>query len=670
MTSVRVRVVVHASSVRSALRQYALERYTIAIIAEIFGFVNGICKFFLSRACEHALSLKKVNNMCIDILCARVYNVLCQIRETERKKMFKTLLKSVREYKLPSVLTPILVFIEVIIECIIPMVIAELVNRLEKKAGMHIEDILIYGGIVALLAILSLTFGALAGVTCSTASCGFAKNLRRDMFYAIEGFSFENIDRFSASSLVTRLTTDVSNVQHAYMMLIRTAIRAPFMFVFAIVMAFIMGGNMAWIFIVVVPILLGMLIFIISKAMPLFKKVFKKYDNLNASVQENVKGMRVVKSFVREDYENEKFSRASGDVAADFTKADRILALQNPTMQLCLNIVMVFVLSFGSYTIISTGGEALDVGHLSALLTYGFMILSSLMMLSMIFVMLTMAMESGRRIAEVLDERSTLTNPKDPVYEIADGSIDFEGVSFKYSSTASRYVLSDVDLHIASGETVGIVGGTGSSKSTLVQLISRLYDTTEGTVKVGGIDVREYDLDTLRTGVALVLQKNVLFSGTIAENLRWGNKDATDEELREACRLAAADEFIESFPDKYDTHIEQGGANVSGGQKQRLCIARALLARPKVLILDDSTSAVDTETDAHIRAAMREYIPETTKIIIAQRIASVEEADKIIVLDGGKVYAVGNHSELMKDCDIYREIYESQNKAKAEEVDA
>jgi len=584
--------------------------------------------------------------------------------------MFKTLLKSVREYKLPSILTPILVFVEVIIECIIPMVIAELVNRLESDEGMHIEDILIYGGVVVLLALLSLAFGALAGLTCSTASCGFAKNLRRDMFYAIEGFSFENIDRFSPSSLVTRLTTDVSNVQHAYMMLIRTAIRAPFMFVFAIVMAFVMGGNMAWIFIFVVPILLSMLIFITCRAMPLFKKVFKKYDNLNASVQENVKGMRVVKSFVREEHEKDKFARASGDVAADFTKAERILALQNPTMQLCLNIVMVFVLSFGSYTIISSGGEALNVGHLSALLTYGFMILSSLMMLSMIFVMLTMATESARRIAEVLTERSTLTNPASPIYELADGSIDFEGVSFKYSSTASRFVLSDVDLHIASGETVGIIGGTGSSKSTLVQLISRLYDTTEGTVKVGGVDVREYDLDTLRTGVAMVLQKNVLFSGTIAENLRWGNKDATDEELREACRLAAASEFVESFPDKYDTHIEQGGANVSGGQKQRLCIARALLARPKVLILDDSTSAVDTETDAHIRAAMREYIPETTKMIIAQRIASVEDADKIVVLDGGKIYAVGNHSELIESCDIYREIYESQNRTRTEGVSA
>ncbi|MBR2930666.1 MAG: ABC transporter ATP-binding protein [Clostridia bacterium] len=582
--------------------------------------------------------------------------------------MLKTLLKSVREYKLVTILTPLLVFFEIIIECIIPMVIAELVNKLQSESGMRIEDILAYGGVVVVLAILSLAFGALAGLTCSTASCGFAKNLRRDMFVATQGFSFENIDRFSTSSLVTRLTTDVTNVQHAFMMITRMAVRAPFMFIFAIIMAFIMGGPMAWIFVVVVPILLTVLILVIKSVMPLFKKVFKKYDKLNASVQENVKGIRVIKSFVREDYEEEKFARASEEVCRDFTRAERILVIQNPTMQLCLNIVMVFVLSFGSYMVVSSGGEALGVGHLSALLTYGFMILSSLMSLSMIFVMLTMATESGRRIAEVLLEKPALSEPADPVLAVKDGSIDFDGVFFKYSQNAERFVLSDIDLHIASGETIGIISGTGASKTTLIQLISRLYDVTEGSVRVGGVDVRDYDLETLRDNVAVVLQKNLLFSGTIAENLRWGDPNATLDEIKEACRLAAADGFVESFPDQYDTYIEQGGANVSGGQKQRLCIARALLKRPKILILDDSTSAVDTETDARIRAAMREYIPETTKIIIAQRISSVEDADRIIVLESGRISAIGTHAELIRSSEIYRDIYLSQNKAGVEEV--
>lgn len=574
--------------------------------------------------------------------------------------MFKTILKSVREYKRVSILTPILVFFEVIIECIIPMVIAELVETFGKTED--IMDILKYGGVVVVLALLSLLFGTVAGLTCATASAGFAKNLRKDMFYSVENYSFENIDKFSSSSLVTRLTTDVANVQMSFMMIIRTAIRSPFMFIFAIVSAFVMGGSMAWVFILVVPILGGCLIFVASRAMPLFRKVFKKYDNLNSSVQENVKGMRVVKSYVREDYEKEKFERASDDVARDFTKADRILALNNPIMQLCLNIVMVFVLTFGSYTVISSGGEALGIGQMSALLTYGFMILSSLMMFSMIFVMITMSHESMRRIAEVIVEEPTIANPENPKYDVRDGSIDFESVSFKYSPTAPKFALDNVSLHIRSGETVGIIGGTGSSKSTLVQLISRLYDTTEGSVKVGGVDVREYDIESLRSAVSVVLQKNVLFSGTIAENLRWGNEHATDEELRHAAHLAAADEFIESFPDKYETHIEQGGVNVSGGQRQRLCIARALLKNPKILILDDSTSAVDTRTDAHIRKAMREFIPETTKLIIAQRISSVQDADRIIVLDGGRIYALGTHEELLRSCDIYREIYESQNK--------
>ncbi len=574
--------------------------------------------------------------------------------------MIKTLLKSVREYKLPSILTPLFVFFEVVLECLIPMVIAELVKTYE--ATQSVTDILKYGAIVVVLALLSLTFGAIAGVTCATASTGFAKNLRHDMYYAVQDYSFENIDRFSTSSLVTRLTTDVAHVQMSYMMIIRTAIRSPFMFIFAIVMAFVMGGKMAWIFVCVIPILAAVLIGVARMAMPLFKKVFKKYDNLNASIQENIKGMRVVKSFVREDHEKKKFGFASDDVARDFTRADRILALNGPVMQLCLNIVMVFVLSFGAYTTISSMGVDLSLGEMSALLTYGFMILSSLMMLSMIFVMITISLESMRRISEVLNEKSTLVSPENAVTEVADGSIDFDDVTFKYSSTAHKNALSDINLHIPSGATVGIIGGTGSSKSTLIQLIPRLYDTTEGTVRVGGVDVRDYDLEVLRDNVAVVLQKNVLFSGTIKENLRWGNKDATDEEMREACRLACADEFISSFPDGYDTYIEQGGANVSGGQKQRLCIARALLKKPKILILDDSTSAVDTRTDAMIRAAMREYIPSTTKIIIAQRIASVEDADFTVVLDGGKIMAVGSHEELLATCDIYRETYTTQTK--------
>ena len=583
------------------------------------------------------------------------------------EKMIKTLLKSVREFKAASIATPLLVFFEVILECTIPFVIAEMVKLIESQDGVQIGTVLKYGGVVVVLALLSLAFGTIAGITSAKASCGFAKNLRHDLYYSVQDFSFENIDRFSTSSLVTRLTTDVSYVQNAYMMLIRMAIRSPFMFIFAIVAAFITGGKLAWIFVVVIPIL-GFAVFSIAmKAMPMFRKAFKKYDNLNASVQENIKGMRVVKSFVREDYEKQKFGKASGDVCNDFTRVERLLAFNSPVMQLCLNIVMVFILSIGSRTVVESGGEALNVAHLSALLTYGFMILSSLMMLSMVFVMITMSVESARRITEVLSEKSTIVSKNNAITEIKDGSIEFNDVSFKYSASASRYALSDIDLTINSGETVGIIGGTGSSKSTLVQLISRLYDVTEGSVKVGGIDVREYDVESLRNAVAVVLQKNVLFSGTIKENLRWGNKEATDEEMKEACRLACADEFIESFPDKYDTYIEQGGANVSGGQKQRLCIARALLKKPKILILDDSTSAVDTKTDAFIRKSMREYIPETTKLIIAQRISSVMDADKIVVLDGGKIVALGNHEELLKSCDVYRETYLSQNNKGGEE---
>ncbi len=574
--------------------------------------------------------------------------------------MLKKLLGSVREYKKDSILTPFLMIGEVVMECLIPFVIAELVNRI--KAGCEFGEIARYGLVLFVMACVSLAFGASAGVTGSKASCGFAKNLRHDMYYRIQEYSFENIDKFSASSLVTRLTTDVANVQMAYMMLIRIAIRSPLMFIFAIIMSFLMGGKLALMFVVVVPILGFGLIMIVRKAMPMFRRVFRKYDKLNSSIQENVKGMRVVKSYVREEYEKEKFGRAAEDVCRDFTKAERIVAFNSPLMQFCLYVDMIIVLSFGSYLIISSQGLSLDVGQFSAMLTYGFMILNSLMMLSMIFVMLTMASESAERIAEVLEEESTLTNPEQPVYEVKDGSVVFEKVSFKYAQKAERFALSDINLTIASGETVGILGGTGSSKTSLIQLISRLYDVTEGRVLVGGVDVREYDLETLRNQVAVVLQKNVLFSGTIKENLRWGNPEATDEELKEACRLAQADEFIESFPEGYDTYIEQGGANVSGGQKQRLCIARALLKKPKILILDDSTSAVDTRTDALIRKAFREFIPETTKIIIAQRVSSVQDADKIIIMDKGRIVAVGTHEELLATNEIYQEVYASQNK--------
>ena len=575
--------------------------------------------------------------------------------------MIKELAKCIREYKIASVLTPIFVSLEVVMECIIPFIIAQLVNRI--KSGCEFHTILSYGAVLLLMALMSLAFGALSASYCATASCGFAKNLRQDLFYKLQTYSFTNIDRFSTSSLITRLTTDTANVQMAYMMLIRIAIRCPLMLVFSFTMAFIMGGKMAWIFLFTIPVLGFALFLVIRKAMPVFKKVFKKYDRLNNSIQENIKGMRVVKSYVREEYEKEKFGSAAEDICKDFTKAERILAFNNPIMQFCTYATMIFVLTYGSYTVITSRGMDLDVGQMSALLTYNFQILMSLMMISMVFVMITMASESASRIVEVLKEESTIHNPADPVLDVKDGSVDFENVNFKYSEKAEKMALSNINLHINSGETIGIIGGTGSSKSSLIQLISRLYDVTEGVVKVGGRDVREYDLETLRNQVSVVLQKNILFSDSIKDNLRWGDKEATDEELVEACKLAQADEFIRQFPNGYDTHIEQGGTNVSGGQKQRLCIARALLKKPKILILDDSTSAVDTKTDALIRKAFKEFIPETTKIIIAQRTSSVEDADRIIVMDKGTVDAIGTHEELLKNNEIYKEVYTSQNKA-------
>ena len=572
--------------------------------------------------------------------------------------MIKKLVSCVREYKKSAVITMIFMVFEVIIEVLLPFITADLVNKIEAGADMAL--VLKTGGLLIIMALLSLTCGGLGGFTCARASSGFAKNLRHDLFHKIQDYSFENIDKFSSSSLVTRLTTDVTNVQMSFMMLIRIAVRAPLMLIFAIIMAYIMGGALATSFVVIIPVLAFGLLMVSRKAMPAFRRVFKKYDRLNESIEENVRAMRVVKGFSREEYEKQKFGAASNDIAMDFTKAERIVAFNSPLMQFCVYFNMIFVLLVGSYIIITGKGLGINVGEMSAMLTYGMQILIQLMMLSMIYVMLTMSGESMKRIVEVLDEAPSLTNPENAVTEVKDGSIDFKNVSFKYSSESKLYALADIELHIPSGATVGIIGGTGSSKSSLVQLIPRLYDTTEGTVSVGGIDVREYDLDVLRSSVAMVLQKNELFAGTIKENLRWGNENATDEEITEACVLAQADEFVRSFDMGYDSHIEQGGTNVSGGQKQRLCIARALLKKPKILILDDSTSAVDTKTDAFIRAGFKTYIPETTKIIIAQRVASVQDADMIIVMDGGRISAVGTHEQLLSSSEIYREVYEQQ----------
>ena len=571
--------------------------------------------------------------------------------------MFKRLLKCVREFKTPTILTLVFIVGEVVIETFIPSITANMVNQI--KAGVEMSQLLKTGLLIFGMACLSLCCGGIAAYTSAKAGSGFARNVRHDVFYKVQSFSFENIDKFSSSSLVTRMTTDIGNVQMAFMMLIRIAVRSPLMLVFSIIMAFRIGGMMAMSFIVIIPVLGCGLYLISRKAMPAFRSVFRKYDRLNETIEENIRGMRVVKGFSREEHEKEKFGTAADDICADFTRAERIVALNSPLMQLCLYGNMVFVLLMGSKLII-TGQSGIDVGQLSAMLIYGMQILMSLMTLSMIYVMLTISSESIKRVGEVLKEVPALSSPENAVTDVKDGSIQFTDVNFKYSEKAKKFALWDIDLTIPSGATVGIIGGTGSSKSTLVQLIPRLYDVTEGSVKVGGVDVREYDLDALRGAVAMVLQKNQLFSGTIKENLRWGNPEATDEELVEACKLAQADEFITSFPDGYDTMIEQGGTNVSGGQKQRLCIARALVKKPKILILDDSTSAVDTRTDAMIRAGFKTYIPETTKIIIAQRVASVMEADMILVMENGRIAQMGTHDELMQSSEIYREVYEQQ----------
>lgn len=591
--------------------------------------------------------------------------------------MVKTLLKSVREYKKPALITPLFMVLEAVCECMIPYMMTKMLAT-GADGSVPMRQILTYGGIMLVLAVFSLTGGMMGGKYAAIASCGFAKNLRKDLFYSVQDFSFKDVDKFSTSSLVTRLTTDVSNVQMAFQMCLRIVIRVPLMFFFAIAMGMTISVKLALIYVVILPFLAAALIIVMKKAMPLFRRIFKKYDALNNSVQENVGGIRVVKSFVREDYEKKKFDKAAGEVRNDFTKAEKIIALNSPVMMLAMYTASLLITFFGAKMVIENGSVSAngDVvygtftpANLSAIITYGVQMLSSLMMAAMIMVMFTMSMESMKRIAEVLECKSDLVSPENGLKEVKDGSIVFDNVNFKYSKDAEKFALSDINLTIASGETVGILGGTGSSKTSLIQLIPRLYDVTEGSVKVGGADVRDYDLDVLRKEVSIVLQKNVLFSGTITENLRWGNPDATDEELVEACRAAQADEFISSFPDKYDTYIEQGGSNVSGGQKQRLCIARALLRKPKILILDDSTSAVDTKTDALIRAAFLKQIPGTTKIIIAQRVASVESADKILVMDGGRIVACGNHDELMKTSEIYREVYESQTRGKGADAE-
>lgn len=582
--------------------------------------------------------------------------------------MVRKLLRSVREYKTSSLLAPLFVTCEVILEVIIPMLMANLID-FGIEAG-NMQYILKMGLALIICCIVSLTFGALSGKYAAVASAGFAKNLREDMYNKVQEYSFSNIGKFSTASIVTRLTTDITNIQNAYMMSIRVAVRCPIMLIFALFMAFQINSHLAPIFVIAIPILAVGLVIIISNAKRIFERVFRTYDKLNNVVQENLHGIRVVKSFVREDHETEKFCSVSKEIYQDFSKAEKILAFNAPLMQFCAYGCMLLISWLGAKLIVASGNNpavGMTTGDLTSMFSYTMQILMSLMMFSMVFVMITISYASMERAEEILDEKSDLHNPENPVYEVKDGSIEFDHVNFAYGKNADKLCLDNVNLKIPSGATVGIIGGTGSSKSTLVQLIPRLYDATEGAVKVGGRDVREYDIESLREEVAMVLQKNVLFSGTIKDNLRWGKEDATDEEMRHVCQLAQADEFIQTFPDGYDTYIEQGGTNVSGGQKQRLCIARALLKKPKILILDDSTSAVDTKTDALIRMAFRKEIPNTTKIIIAQRISSVEDADLILVLDDGKINGMGTHEELLAHNEIYREVYESQQKGGLEE---
>ena len=578
--------------------------------------------------------------------------------------MIKRLLKSLREYKKEAILTPLLMILEVAMEVALPFVIVRFGNAITMQNG---KNMVIWGIIMIACAVVALIAGMFGGKLSAKASTGFAKNLRQDMFDKVQDYSFSNIDKFSSSSLVTRLTTDVTNVQMSFMMIIRIAVRSPLMFIFSIIMSFTVSSTLPAIFAVTIPILAFGLILVIKKAMPIFKKVFKKYDKLNESVQENIKGMRVVKAYVREDYETKKFTDVSNELCGDFTRAEKILAFNAPIMQMCLQGALIAIAFFGSRIIVNNPTGSLEPWGLQALLTYSLQILMALQMLSMIFVMITLSAESGRRIVEVLEEESSITNPENPIMQVNSGDIEFSNVNFRYFASAERFALFDIDLKISAGETVGIIGGTGSSKTTLISLIPRLYDVTDGCVKVGGVDVRDYDLDSLRNSVAVVLQKNMLFAGTIKENMRWGNPNATDEEIIEACKLAQADEFVTSFPDGYDHMISQGGANVSGGQKQRLCIARALLKNPKILILDDSTSAVDMKTDALLRKAFKDYIPTTTKIIIAQRVASVMDADKIVVLNNGSIDQVGTHEELLKTNKIYQEVYYSQNSQQVEQ---